>query len=117
MGEVAKNPIPQLVPQAVQPSPRLFITDPAKPARTMSLKAAQQLSQFVPVIVMVPAGATGESGIPPAAAARNATPAQNAGAALLLEFLQTTYEAAATTANWDREALECAPGVPGVPRG
>jgi hypothetical protein len=25
----------------------------------------------------------------------------------LLQFMQTTYEAAANTANWDREALEC----------
>src|SRR6266700_571740 len=36
--------------------------------------------------------------------------------ATLLEFLQTTYEAAALAANWDREMLECAPGRPGVVR-
>ena len=35
----------------------------------------------------------------------------------LLEFLQSTYEAAANTANWDRDALECAQGLPGKPRG
>ena len=34
----------------------------------------------------------------------------------LLEFLQSTYEAAADTAKWDRDALECAPGRPGVVR-
>lgn len=34
----------------------------------------------------------------------------------LLDFLQSSYEAAANAANWDRAALECAPGVPGVPR-
>ena len=34
----------------------------------------------------------------------------------LLEFLQSTYEAAANAANWDRAALECAPGEPGVVR-
>jgi hypothetical protein len=34
----------------------------------------------------------------------------------LLEFLQSTYEAAANTGKWDREALECAPGQPGVVR-
>jgi hypothetical protein len=34
----------------------------------------------------------------------------------LLEFLQTTYEAAANSAKWDRAALECAPGRPGVVR-
>jgi hypothetical protein len=34
----------------------------------------------------------------------------------LLAFLQSTYEAAAVTAKWDRNALECAPGKPGVVR-
>jgi hypothetical protein len=32
--------------------------------------------------------------------------------AMLLEFLQTTYEAAANAANWDRAALEYGPGGP-----
>ena len=36
--------------------------------------------------------------------------------ATLLEFLQSTYEAAADAAKWDREALECAPGQAGVVR-
>jgi hypothetical protein len=36
--------------------------------------------------------------------------------AALLEFLQTTYEAAANLASWDRAALECPLGRPGVPR-
>jgi Family of unknown function (DUF5996) len=34
----------------------------------------------------------------------------------LLEFLQSTYEAAANAAKWDRDALECAIGRAGVPR-
>ena len=34
----------------------------------------------------------------------------------LLEFLQSTYEAAANSAKWDREALECTPGQAGVVR-
>jgi hypothetical protein len=34
----------------------------------------------------------------------------------LLSFLQTTYEAAADRASWDRAALECQLGVPGIPR-
>jgi len=34
----------------------------------------------------------------------------------LLEFLRSTYEAAAVTANWDRAALECPNGACGVPR-
>jgi hypothetical protein len=34
----------------------------------------------------------------------------------LLNFLQSTYEAAANTAKWDRDALECPPGQPGVVR-
>jgi hypothetical protein len=34
----------------------------------------------------------------------------------LLEFLQSTYEAAADAAKWDREALECPLGRPGMVR-
>jgi hypothetical protein len=34
----------------------------------------------------------------------------------LLEFLQSSYEAAANGAKWDRDALECTPGQPGVVR-
>jgi hypothetical protein len=34
----------------------------------------------------------------------------------LLEFLQSTYEAAADAAKWDRDALECPLGKPGVVR-
>jgi hypothetical protein len=36
--------------------------------------------------------------------------------AALLEFLESTYEAAAISAKWDRAALECSRGIPGVPR-
>jgi hypothetical protein len=36
--------------------------------------------------------------------------------AALLAFLQSTYEAAANAGKWDRGALECEPGLPGVPR-
>ncbi len=36
--------------------------------------------------------------------------------AVLLEFLQDTYGAAADLAGWDRAALDCAPGVPLRPR-
>jgi Family of unknown function (DUF5996) len=34
----------------------------------------------------------------------------------LMDFLQTTYEAAAELGGWDRSALECATGEPGRPR-
>jgi Family of unknown function (DUF5996) len=34
----------------------------------------------------------------------------------LLDFLQSTYEAAAISAKWDRDALECGPGRPKVVR-
>jgi hypothetical protein len=34
----------------------------------------------------------------------------------LLDFLQSTYEAAAISAKWDRDALECDQGQPGVVR-
>jgi hypothetical protein len=35
---------------------------------------------------------------------------------VLLDFLQSTYEAAANAAKWDRKALECPLGKPGVVR-
>jgi hypothetical protein len=36
--------------------------------------------------------------------------------ATLLAFLQSTYDAAATSGGWDRAALECSPGIAGVCR-
>jgi len=36
--------------------------------------------------------------------------------AMLQQFLQSTYEAAANAAGWDRAALECPPGMPRIPR-
>ena len=36
--------------------------------------------------------------------------------AALMAFLQSTYEAAANTSDWDRASLECPLGQPGVPR-
>jgi hypothetical protein len=36
--------------------------------------------------------------------------------AVLLAFLQSTYEAAADLGKWDRAALDCGAGVPAVPR-
>ncbi len=48
----------------------------------------------------------------PYEAVRNAAQPDQA----LLEFLQSTYEAAANAAKWDRDALECAPGQPGLVR-
>ena len=35
---------------------------------------------------------------------------------LLVDFLSTTYAAAADSGGWDRRSLECAPGVPARPR-
>lgn len=36
--------------------------------------------------------------------------------AALMAFLESTYRAASDLAGWDRDALECAPGLPRVPR-
>jgi hypothetical protein len=35
---------------------------------------------------------------------------------VLLDFLSTTYAAAADCGHWDRAALDCSPGVPGQVR-
>ena len=88
MGAVAKNSIPQLVPLAAEQSSRLFIADSATtPPRTIGMADAQRLSQFVPVIVLVPAAAA-ESSNSPGTTARKSSPIENAGAALLLQFLE-----------------------------
>jgi DNA-binding response OmpR family regulator len=55
MGAVAKNPIPQLAPAAAQPVPRRFLNDSLATMRVIDLNEAQQLSQFVTVVVLVPA--------------------------------------------------------------
>jgi hypothetical protein len=36
--------------------------------------------------------------------------------ATLLDFAQSTFDAAASAGHWDRAALDCGPGVPNVPR-
>jgi hypothetical protein len=41
---------------------------------------------------------------------------QGGGDAVLLDFLESSYAAAADLGGWDRSALECEPGVPKVPR-
>ena len=53
----------------------------------------------------------GEFVLPYAAVREAADPA-----ATLLRFLVSTYRAAAKTGQWDSAALECAIGIPGVPR-
>jgi len=64
----------------------------------------------------VPAGARFDAGLGefvlPYAVVREAADPD----ALLLAFLDSTYEAAANAGGWDRDSLECARGVPGEPR-
>jgi DNA-binding winged helix-turn-helix (wHTH) protein len=55
MGAVAKNPISQLTPAAAQPVPRCFLNDSLATMRVIDLNEAQHLSQFVAVVVLVPA--------------------------------------------------------------
>jgi DNA-binding response OmpR family regulator len=88
MGAVAKNLIPQPVPSLAQSTLRpLMPVDSATPSQTIGLKEAQQLSKFVPVLVLVPA-ASSESRSVRATATRNILPIENPETALLLQFLQ-----------------------------
>jgi hypothetical protein len=79
MSVTMKNPISQLTPAAAQRVPGLFLNDFVNPIRIMGIKEAQQLSQLVPVIVLVPA--------PPAG---NIDPAQTSGNRSLGENLETS---------------------------
>jgi DNA-binding response OmpR family regulator len=71
MGAVAKNPISQRMPAAAQPASSLFVHDSATPTRIMGLKEARQLSQFVPVIVLLLASPTNNGGDPTQTAAND----------------------------------------------
>lgn len=88
MGAVAKNLIPQLVPPPAQSTLKsLMFVDSATPSQTIGLKEAQQLSKFVPVLVLVPATSSENRSVG-AAATRNISAIENSGTALLLQFLQ-----------------------------
>jgi hypothetical protein len=75
------------------PAPEGFATAKVKPASAFFTK---QLGEF-----LLPYDAVRKAGDPDAA---------------LMEFLQSTYDAAADLGKWDREALECGLGAPGKVR-
>jgi DNA-binding response OmpR family regulator len=87
MGSAAHNPIPQSIPRDVQRSSNLFVLDPTARPRTMGLKEAEHLSQFVPVIVLVPADSSENPNVR-AATRRRISPTEDSGSALLLQFLE-----------------------------
>ncbi len=75
------------------PEPAGFRSAPVRPAAAFF---SQELGEFI-----LPYEAVRSAAVPEAA---------------LLDFLQSTYDAAADAGKWDRAALECPPGKPGVPR-
>lgn len=75
------------------PAPAGFAAAPVRPAQAFF---SRELGEF----------------ILPYDAVRTAADPEGA----LMEFLQSTYDAAADLAQWDRAELECALGVPGRPR-
>ena len=85
MGAVAKNPIPRVMPAAAQPLSRSFLNDPSAPIRIMGLNEARQLSQFVPVIVLVPA-LSSENGSARSKTTRNNSPGETTATSNLVQF-------------------------------
>jgi DNA-binding response OmpR family regulator len=85
MGVVAKNPIPQLMPAAAKPGPRHFLNDSLVPIRIVGLNEARRLSQFVPVIVLVPASSA-EHGSAPSKIAGNNSLGETTATSKLVEF-------------------------------
>jgi len=75
------------------PTPEGFRSAPVRPEAAFF---SQELGEFI-----LPYDAVRTAAMPDAA---------------LLDFLQSTYDAAADAGKWDRAALECAPGKVGVPR-
>jgi hypothetical protein len=66
MSAVAKNAIPQLMPAVAQP-----VHEPSAQIRFMGLNEARQLSQFLPVIVLVAATSAEDGSAPPKTARQN----------------------------------------------
>lgn len=64
-----------------------------------------------------PPGAAFDTGLGEYLLAYEAVRAAPDPRAALMAFLTSTYAAAADNAGWDREALECGFGKPGIPRG
>jgi len=56
MGAVAKNPIPELLPNTAQ-----HVNDSVTPIRIVGLEEARSIAQFVPVIVLLPASTSGQA--------------------------------------------------------
>ena len=56
MGAVAKNPIPELLPNTAQ-----HVHDSVTPIRIVGLEEARSIAQFVPVIVLLPASTNGQA--------------------------------------------------------
>ena len=56
MGAVAKNPIPELLPAPVRQA-----NESLTPLRLVGLEEARSIAQFVPVIVLLPASANGQT--------------------------------------------------------
>jgi len=75
------------------PEPDGFVSAPIRPAEAFY---SNDLSEYI---------------LPYDAVARADDPER-----ALMDFLTSTYEAAASLGKWDRAALECAVGVPGKPR-
>jgi len=75
------------------PTPEGFRSAPVRPEAAFF---SQELGEFI-----LPYDAVRTAAMPDAA---------------LLDFLQSTYDAAADAGKWDRAALECPPGKVGVPR-
>jgi DNA-binding response OmpR family regulator len=85
MGVVAKNLISQLMPAAAKPVPRHFLNDSLVPIRIVGLNEARRLSQFVPVIVLVPASSA-EHGSAPSKIAGNNSLLETTATSKLVEF-------------------------------
>ncbi|HKB91499.1 MAG TPA: response regulator transcription factor, partial [Opitutaceae bacterium] len=77
------------VPAAAQPMSSLFLNDSVKPIGIMGLKEARELSQFVPVIVLM-SFTLANSGGDPMHAAGHDSRLETAGTSQLLELLGRT---------------------------
>jgi hypothetical protein len=87
MGSVTHNSIPQPIQKSEQRFSKPFVLNPAARPQTIGLKEAQHLSQFVPVIVLVPAGSSKNRNVS-AVTPLGISPIEDSGSDRLLQFLE-----------------------------
>jgi hypothetical protein len=91
MDAVAKSPLLQLMPVAGQHVAKALLDNPLTPLRVTDLNEARQLSQFVTVVVLLPASSVDDGTVSPQIT-KNRSPGGTAGPSKLVQLFATRSE-------------------------